>query len=374
MSDSESNTVVQEEATPAPQKQNGTSSCWPEVAKALESKRYELCLVGPDIKKRIESNNGLLDSHLFKLKHLNFLEIAKTSLKQVPVEIGLMENLAQFICHSNELDFVPEGSLSRCLNLKNLDLSNNKLTKLPADLQELKELTTINLSGNQLTGLFPMTNLGKLAVLDISSNHFEKLPEDICSESLENLAQINASLNKLIELPNELNNLPALKLLNVENNQISVVPATLSQCIKLKDLLLKENKLKDNRLKKLVDQNKAKAIVEYLERIYAEEVKKAQTTKKTPTQSNESKSKKKAAEQATEYDLIKVLHVNNLKDANLNGREVQLNDNLKGVRPFIICAIVRNLDLDKPGIFKKFLTIQVSFQTGQKFHSSSRSL
>ena len=95
-----------------------------------------------------------------------------------------------------------------------------------------------------------------MAVLDVSRNNFSQLPEDLGNNQLENLSQINASFNKLVELSEKLVELPSLKLLNLENNLLTQIPNNLSQAVKLKDLLLKENKLKDNRLKKLVDQDK----------------------------------------------------------------------------------------------------------------------
>jgi Leucine-rich repeat (LRR) protein len=81
------------------------------------------------------------------------------------------------------------------------------------------------------------------------------LPEDLGDASLENLSTVDASYNQLEEIP-DLTQLPSLKLLNVENNVLTVIPNNLCQCAKLKELLMKTNKIKDNRLKKLVEQDK----------------------------------------------------------------------------------------------------------------------
>lgn len=323
---------------------------WPEIQKAFESKRYELVLVGPEISKRVEENEGNLDQNLFKLKQLNFLEIAKTKLSTLPRELSAIENLTSLLCHSNELTSLP-SELGKLVNLKNLDLSNNKLTSLPEEFKNLKELMTINLGGNQLTSLFPLKDLSKLAVLDLNRNKFKKLPEDLGSASLENLSQINVSFNELEEILDNFSELPSLKVLNLENNKITQVPASLCQCNKLKDLLLKENKLKDNRLKKLVEQDKSKAIIEYLERIYAEECK-----KKPKTQETGKNKKTKSKQDAVEYDLIKVFHYH---DEKLPSREIVLSDSAVNIRPYIIAAIFRSIDLETSGNMKKFLNIQV---------------
>ena len=142
------------------------TSMWPEVKLAFEAKRYELLLAGPEISKRIEENNDSLDLSIFNLRHLNFLEITKTKLSSLPDQVIKLENLTSLLCHNNELTSLPNDCIGKLVNLKNLDFSNNKLTQLPQDWKNLKELFTINLCGNQLTELFPLEELSKLAVLD----------------------------------------------------------------------------------------------------------------------------------------------------------------------------------------------------------------
>ena len=333
-----------------------STTIWPEVKRVFETKRYELTLIGPEISKRIEDANGNLDPNIFKLRHINFLEIAKTKLTVLPKEVSNIKNLTSLLCHTNNLTSVPV-ELGMLVNLKNLDLSNNKLTQVPEELKELAELTSINLSGNLLQALFPLEKLSKLAVLDVSRNKFKKLPDDLGSSNLENLSNVNASFNVINELNENLVELAALKTFNLETNQIFHVPAVLCECTKLKDLLLKDNKLKDNRLKKLVEQDKGKAIIEYLERIYAEEC------KSKPKTANSAANKKKAGGKnqldsfQVEYDLIKVLHSQNEA---FPSREIVISDTVEKLRPHIVCAILRQVNLETPGNFKKFLNIQVT--------------
>jgi len=121
-------------------------SMWPEVRRAFEEKRYELVLAGPEIAKRVEDNENNLDENVYKLKHLNFLEVAKTSLGVLPTSLGNMENMTNLLIHSNNLSVLPE-EIGQLAHLKNLNFSNNKLTELPQSLHNCKELFTINLSG-----------------------------------------------------------------------------------------------------------------------------------------------------------------------------------------------------------------------------------
>lgn len=338
---------------------------WPEVKKAFDEKRYELILVGPEISKRIENNNKSIDENIYKNKLLNLIEIAKTGLTLLSPQLGNMENMANLLIHTNNLTSVPE-QIGQLKHLKNLNLSNNKLTELPQSLKNCKELFTINLSGNQLTSLFPVGDLVKLAVIDINRNNFSKLPEDLDSAKLENLSQINASYNQLNELSDKLNELPSLKLLNVENNVITEIPCNLSQCPKLKDLLAKTNKLKDNRLKKLIEQDKGKSIIDYLERQYIDEMKKSNSKKQSQKDSLiAQKKKQKSAASITDFDRINVLHFNHTQQNNATiHNKVIMNEatDIHNVRPFILCCICKGLDLEAPGLFKKFLSIQTKIQ------------
>lgn len=120
--------------------------------------------------------------------------------------------------------------------------------------------------------------------------------------------------------------------------------------------MIKENKLKDNRLKKLVDQDKTKAIFEYLEKAYVEQLKNKPKSEASKT-SNTGKSKQSQLQSfQQEYDLIKVFHFN---EKGLPSLELVMDDSIEKLRPFIVCVILRGLDLESDGNYKKFLNIQV---------------
>jgi Leucine-rich repeat (LRR) protein len=337
--------------------QSKVKSDWPEILRVFETKRYELTLIGSDVSKRIENDDNQLPDILFKVRHLNFLEIAKTSLENLSDKVKGLENLSSLMLHTNKLKSIPVelGSLK---HLSHLDLSNNQITALPSQLQNLSELKVINLSGNLLAELFPLENLSKLAVLNISRNRFALLPVDIGCEKLENLSQIDASFNQLVDLANvDIIQLPSLKQLNLENNLLEKIPANLCKCERLKEILLKNNKLQDNRLRKLVDQDKLKAVIEYLERIYVEESKKKPSRESIESNKKGRKSES-TAETAVDYSLINILHFNT-NTAEFPAKEVVYADSVASIRPYIVCCIVRNLDFKTPDNLKKFLALQV---------------
>ncbi|XP_055534404.1 E3 ubiquitin-protein ligase LRSAM1-like [Wyeomyia smithii] len=98
---------------------------------------------------------------------------------------------------------VPSGVYIMCKVLRKevLLLANNKLASL--------------------TGGGSLDDLQLLVTLNLDSNRFKKLPDDICK--LENLRELFISNNNLEKLPTTINRLKKLELLDVSVNNLTVV-------------------------------------------------------------------------------------------------------------------------------------------------------
>jgi internalin A len=150
-----------------------------------------------------------------------------------------------------------------------LDLRNMQLTELPDSLGQLTQLTELNLSNNQLTTLPDwLGQLSQLRTLTLFSNQLNSLPESI--GQLANLVVLSIFRNKMTTLPNELfaiNQLQSLrigenpftksldflewrKLINLEELQIdglglTALPNWLEQLKNLKLLFIDNNQISD---------------------------------------------------------------------------------------------------------------------------------
>ncbi len=113
-----------------------------------------------------------------------------------------------------------------------LDLSKNQLKEVPLEVLQFKNLRELNLSKNKLTKLPNGFIFEHLEVLHLTKNKFETFPTVICSNI--NLTQLFMGKNHLSELPSCIGELKELIILDVWFNTISILPESLSELKKLK--------------------------------------------------------------------------------------------------------------------------------------------
>lgn len=108
-------------------------------------------------------------------------------------------------------------------SIKKLDLSNNNLKTLPAEIGELTELEELYLNDNNLEGslVAEIRKMPNLRILDASNNNMTGIPAEI--GQLKKLEALNYSSNNLDTMPNEIENLKDnLKTLDLSGNRYSL--------------------------------------------------------------------------------------------------------------------------------------------------------
>jgi Leucine-rich repeat (LRR) protein len=99
-----------------------------------------------------------------------------------------------------------------------LNLANQGLTQLPAYVLSRRNATTLDLSYNELTGALPseIGGLTQLRELNVSHNRMTGVPAEV--GRLSKLEVLDLSYNELTGLPYELGNLSNLKQLDLRGN------------------------------------------------------------------------------------------------------------------------------------------------------------
>ncbi|KAM4574277.1 podocan isoform 1-T2 [Fundulus diaphanus] len=131
-----------------------------------------------------------------KLRILETLDLSGNALHSVP--LGLPHSLQVLEIKNNQLSLIPDGALTGMQKLQKLILSDNKL-KLNSVYQgawmELSALTTLDLSGNQLTHI-PSDLPESLEYLFLQSNRISTVPAS-AFEGTPNIKGIFLRFNRL---------------------------------------------------------------------------------------------------------------------------------------------------------------------------------
>lgn len=133
------------------------------------------------------------------------------------------------------------------ITTQNLDLSDNQLTSLPAEIAQIENLTGLDLSYNQLSSLpAEIGQLQNLTELDLNRNQLTSLPAQ--TGQLQNLTTLSLGDNQLSSLPAEIGQLQNLTYLNLYDNQLSSLPSGIAQLENLGKFFCDPQKIKvDNK-------------------------------------------------------------------------------------------------------------------------------
>ncbi|XP_076010618.1 PH domain leucine-rich repeat protein phosphatase 1-like [Genypterus blacodes] len=129
---------------------------------------------------------------------LKGLHAAHNELRQVEVQ-PVPENLTVLDLSWNKLDRVPDWVCDSS-RLEVLDINHNSVTELPVRLLRCGSLRKLLAGWNHVRLLSEQPERSQLEVLDVQHNHLTELPQNLFINS-QSLRYLNASANKLESLP-----------------------------------------------------------------------------------------------------------------------------------------------------------------------------
>ncbi|KAM9218211.1 E3 ubiquitin-protein ligase LRSAM1 isoform 3-T3 [Leptosomus discolor] len=150
----------------------------------------------------------------------DILDISKCELSEVPYGAFATCKVLQkkvLIIHTNNLtSLVPKScSLLSLITVKVLDLHDNQLASLPADIGQLTALQVLNLERNLLKCLpHSIGDLAQLQMLNVKGNKLKELPATV--SGWRSLRTLDVSENALRELPRVLAHVRTLEMLTLD--------------------------------------------------------------------------------------------------------------------------------------------------------------
>ncbi|XP_015912047.2 carboxypeptidase N subunit 2 [Parasteatoda tepidariorum] len=167
-----------------------------------------------------------LDDGVFSGLDVRAIQLSSVGLNSVsPMAFqGLERTLSSLNLEMNELTDVPTQSLKRLNNLKELDLSRNRITEVPDLAFSGLTLTTLKLADNSLKisdSAFKGLE-ASLHNLNLKGTGQIQMPNAV--KQLSELSFLDISQNKFAQLlPDEFQNLKQLTALTLERNMVSYV-------------------------------------------------------------------------------------------------------------------------------------------------------
>jgi len=132
---------------------------------------------------------------LSKLRTLKQIDIADCCVRKLPKEISKLKQIRRFFCGRDSC-----------------------LTSIPSEITQLDSLHELSIGGT--FSIFPkqVLDLKNLKVLNFGCCGLKELPNNI--DKLQNLDTLNVYGNKIKELPKTIINLRKLKVLNINSNPV----------------------------------------------------------------------------------------------------------------------------------------------------------
>ncbi|KOX75280.1 Protein flightless-1 [Melipona quadrifasciata] len=171
------------------------------------------------------SNNdfggGKFPESVRSMTGIQWLKLNETNLTEIPEEMGKLSKLEHLSLVRNKVERL-YGELTElcCLRTLNIRRNNVKSSGIPAELFHLEELTTLDLSCNNLKEVPEgLERARSLLNLNLSHNHIETIPNTLFIH-LTDLLFLDLGNNKLETLPPQTRRLANLQTLNLNHNPL----------------------------------------------------------------------------------------------------------------------------------------------------------
>lgn len=199
---------------------------------------------------RMINLSGNTDLHLEKafetlstLPNLEVILLDSMAITNLPDTFRMLPKINHISLRYNpDLNFENTVELLQNFDLEFLNLSNNNLNFLPDGIGKLKSLRDLKLSNNQmqLSELFiNISNLPRLRSLWLDSNQIQSIPFEI--NLLDKLVFLYIDDNLLSEFPKEINRLEKLVVLHASGNNFKKLPVELTEMPRIKFAIMANN-------------------------------------------------------------------------------------------------------------------------------------
>lgn len=160
--------------------------------------------------------------------------------KKILTTTSMLNHISMLDLRHQNLKVFPT-SIFKLTRLEYLNLDRTNIRSIPMRICELTNLKELDLYHNKINDLIPCCQLSTLIHLDVSLNRLVNIPDEI--ENLSNLKRLSLEYNRIVNVSCKIGNLNSnLKYLNLSSNGLKSIPRNLSR-LHLSELNLELNEL-----------------------------------------------------------------------------------------------------------------------------------
>lgn len=205
---------------------------------------HDIIATFPKVKSFYAQYNKIaeISNGISKMTSLVTLNLSHNELSDIPLEFANCTGLVTLNLSFNQLTSLPV-SLSTMKSLRYVDASNNLIEEASGKIFSVAtNIEELDLKNNRLSKLpVPFYGLRKLKLLNVSYNKLNQLYENMAP--MTSLEELRLSFNAIPSIPDSISKLTNLRILELECNSISSVPPGISKLTNLTRVALKKNNL-----------------------------------------------------------------------------------------------------------------------------------
>jgi Leucine-rich repeat (LRR) protein len=184
------------------------------------------------------STNKLKCIHIqsSRMPQLQTLDLSNNKIKRFVMTMK-HEQLQDLNVINNKLKHWPPDIFHSCTKLQNIHCANNRLPTVPKKIKQLTQLRTFCAQHNRISNISALIECINLEHIDLEDNQISQIPADLLL--LPKLRYLNIKNNCVTSLPNIQS--PSLEYLFIQGNHIKSIPMILLQSPFLKIVSLKKH-------------------------------------------------------------------------------------------------------------------------------------
>lgn len=198
----------------------------------------------------------------YNLDSLTSLTIVHNLLEKIPKNIEKLSNLKNLDLSNNKIDKISKR-LFVCDQISSINLSYNNISVIPKEMGKLSKLTRLFISGNKISEIGENLDKTKLLYIDCKNNFINNIHPDFYKIKLEfldistnnlssfikceipSLQNLIISENHIETIPESIEKLQRLNILHASHCKIKKIPQNLKKCVKLTILYLDYNEIEE---------------------------------------------------------------------------------------------------------------------------------